>query len=113
MAPSRPPKPSSPPAPGSSTLADQVTAKKDVRARLLAGPDVVVIDISPNALVIEADVRLKPASGIRLTVTIGNVTHQASGRVTTVDVALMGGVLKYRAHVELEADIPAFDLRRR
>ena len=63
---------------------------KDVRAKLLAGPDVLVVEISPRALVIEADVRLKPASGIRLTVTIANVTYQASGRVTTVDVALMG-----------------------
>jgi hypothetical protein len=85
-----------------------MTTRPDVRAKLLAGPEVLVLEISSKALVIEADVHLRPNSGIGLNITMANVTYQARGRVTSVDASLAAGGIKYRANVALDAEIAAF-----
>jgi len=85
-----------------------MTTRPDVRAKLLAGPEVLVLEISSKALVIEADVHLRPNSGIGLNITMANVTYQARGRVTSVDASLAAGGVRYRANVSLDAEISAF-----
>jgi chromosome segregation ATPase len=80
-----------------------------VHANILAGPDVLVLEMSRRELLLEADVRLTPGAGICLNVTIGEANYLAGGRVTRVDATLSGGQVRYRAGVALDNDMPAFD----
>jgi chromosome segregation ATPase len=82
---------------------------RSVQANILAGPDVLVLEMSRRELVLEADVRLTPGAGICLNVTIGGANFLAGGRVSRVDATLSGGQVRYRAGVVLDNEIPAFD----
>ena len=82
---------------------------RSVHANILAGPDVLVLELSRRELLLEADVRLTPGAGICLNVTIGDKNYLAGGRVTRVDATLAGGQVRYRAGVALDNDMPAFD----
>lgn len=82
---------------------------RPVHANILAGPDVLVLEMSRRELLLEADVRLTPGAGICLNVTIGDANYLAGGRVSRVDATLSGGQVRYRAGVVLDSDMPAFD----
>jgi len=82
---------------------------RSVHANILAGPDVLVLEMSRRDLLLEADVRLTPGAGICLNVTIGEANYLAGGRVTRVDATLSGGQVRYRAGVVLDNEMPAFD----
>jgi chromosome segregation ATPase len=81
-----------------------------VHASILAGPEVSLVGISRQELIIESDVRLAPGAGICLNVTIADANYLAGGRITKVDAALSAGRVKYRAGVKLDNEVPAFDL---
>lgn len=81
-----------------------------LRASILAGPEVSVIEISRQELLVESDVRLTPGAGICLNVSIAGANYLAGGRITKVDAALAGGQVRYRASVKLDNEMPAFDL---
>ena len=81
-----------------------------LRASILAGPQVSVIEISRQELLVESDVRLTPGAGICLNVSIAGANYLAGGRITRVDAALAAGQVKYRAGVKLDNEMPAFDL---
>src|SRR5512138_2345449 len=82
---------------------------RSVHANILAGPDVLVLEMSRRELLLEADVRLTPGAGICLNVTIGDANYLAGGRVARVDATLAGGQVRYRAGVVLDNEMPAFD----
>jgi len=80
-----------------------------VRAKLLGGPEVQVLEISRQSLVLHSGVRLRPGFGINLTVNIGGAQHEVRGRIVAVDAALSAGSLQYRVGVKLDQEMPAFD----
>ncbi|MBI2223179.1 MAG: hypothetical protein HYU53_18475 [Acidobacteria bacterium] len=86
------------------------SASVALRASILAGPEVSVIEISRQELVVESDVRLTPGAGICLNVSIAGANYLAGGRITKVDAALAAGQVRYRASVKLDNEMPAFDL---
>lgn len=81
-----------------------------VRASIVAGPEVAVIDVSPQGLLLETDVRLIPGAAICLNIRVNDRTHLVGGRVARVDVALSSAELKYRAGVALDETFPPFDV---
>jgi predicted nucleic acid-binding Zn-ribbon protein len=81
-----------------------------LKATILAGPDVRVINVSKFGMLIESDVRLTPNASVCLNITLEGRTFPASGRVLRVDAALSGGRVKYRAGVQLDSEVAAFDL---
>jgi hypothetical protein len=80
-----------------------------VRAKLLGGPEVQVLEISRQSLVLHSGVRLRPGFGINLTIVIGGVQHEVRGRIVAVDAALAAGSLHYRVGVKLDQEVAAFD----
>jgi hypothetical protein len=82
-----------------------------LKASILAGPDVRIINFSRFGILIESALRLSPGASVCLNITLDNRTFPASGRVTRVDAGLSGGQVKYRAAVSLDAEVAAFDLK--
>jgi predicted nucleic acid-binding Zn-ribbon protein len=82
----------------------------NLKATILAGPDVRVINVSKFGMLIESDVRLSPNASVCLNITLEGRTFPASGRVLRVDAALSGGRVKYRAGVALDSEVAAFDV---
>lgn len=81
-----------------------------VRASIVAGPEVAVIDVSPQGILLETDVRLIPGAAICLNIRVNDQTHLVGGRVARVDVALSASELRYRAGVALDETFPPFDV---
>ena len=81
-----------------------------LHASILAGPDVQVVNVSRGGLLVEADVRLSPGSGVCLNVALGDQLYQVGGRICRVDAALVGGRVKYRAGIALDEEMAIFDL---
>jgi hypothetical protein len=81
-----------------------------LRASILAGPDVQVVNVSRGGLLVEADVRLSPGSGVCLNVALGDQLYQVGGRICRVDAALANGKVKYRAGIALDEEMAIFDL---
>jgi hypothetical protein len=86
------------------------TRLPSLRASILAGPDVQVINVSRRGLLVESDVRLVPWAGVCLHITSDDQIYTVGGRIVRVDAALVGGRLKYRAGVLLDKDFAIFDL---
>jgi hypothetical protein len=86
------------------------TRLPSLRANILAGPDVRVINVARGGMLIECDVRLIPGSGVCLNVTLGDQVYQVAGRVSRVDASLSEGRVKYRAGVALDQEMAIFDL---
>ena len=83
-----------------------------VRARLLAGPDLEIIDISREGVLVESDVRLALGLGICLHVWSNGERQLLGGRVARVDDS-PDDRRKYRAGIALDADFPLFELSAR
>jgi hypothetical protein len=81
-----------------------------LRASILAGPDVRVINVARGGMLVESDVRLTPGSGVCLNVTLGDQVYQVAGRVSRVDASLNDGRVKYRAGIALDEEMAIFDL---
>jgi hypothetical protein len=86
------------------------TRLPSLRANILAGPDVRVINVARGGMLIESEVRLIPGSGVCLNVTLGDQVYQVAGRVSRVDASLAEGRVKYRAGVALDQEMAIFDL---
>lgn len=98
----------SPPRRAGRSVADLLP---NLKATILAGPDVRVINVSKFGMLIESDERLSPNASVCLNITLDGRTFPASGRVLRVDAALSGGRVTYRAGIALDADVAAFDLQ--
>ena len=81
-----------------------------LRASLLAGPDVAVLNVSRGGLLLESEVRLRPGSGICLNLVLDGETHRIDGHVSHVDANIVDGRVVYRAGVSFDRDMPLFDL---
>lgn len=81
-----------------------------VRASILAGPDVEVVNVSPQGVLVASTVRLMPGAGICLNVWSHGKHHLLSGRIARVDTTIEGGRAKYHAGIALDSDFPVFDL---
>jgi hypothetical protein len=81
-----------------------------VRASILAGPDVQIVNVSREGLLVESDVRLTPGIGVCLNLVIEDQAHPVSGRIVRVDASLVGGRMKYRAGVALDEEIVILDV---
>ena len=81
-----------------------------LRASILAGPDVRVINVARGGMLVESDIRLTPGSGVCLNVTLGDQVYQVAGRVSRVDASLADGHVKYRAGIALDQEMAIFDL---
>jgi hypothetical protein len=84
-------------------------AELSVRASILAGPELEVINISREGVLVASDVRLTEGVGICLHVWSNGQHQLLGGRVARVDISSDGG-RKYRAGIALDADFPPFDL---
>jgi chromosome segregation ATPase len=87
-----------------------VTRLPSVRASILAGPDVEVVNVSPQGVLVASNVRLTPGAGICLNIWSNGQHHLLSGRIARVDTSIEGGLAKYNAGIALDNDFPAFDL---
>jgi hypothetical protein len=85
------------------------SALPSLRASILAGPDVQLIDVSRCGLLIDSDARLMPGVAVRLNLTLGEQVYLVSGRIGLVDAALVDAKMKYRAEVALDEECPIFD----
>jgi hypothetical protein len=81
-----------------------------LRASLLAGPDVAVLNVSRGGLLLESEVRLRPGAGICLNVRLDDETHRLDGHVSHVDATIVEGRVVYRAGVSFDREMPLFDL---
>jgi hypothetical protein len=86
------------------------TRLPSLRASILAGPDVRVINVARGGMLVEADVRLTPGAGVCLNVTLGDQVYQVAGRVSRVDASLTAGRINYRAGIALDQEMAIFDL---
>jgi hypothetical protein len=86
------------------------TRLPSLRASILAGPDVQVINVARGGMLVESDVRLTPGSGVCLNVTLGDQVYQIAGRVSRVDASIASGRVKYRAGIALDQEMAVFDL---
>ena len=86
------------------------TRLPSLRASILAGPDVQVINVARGGMLVESDVRLTPGVGLCLNVTLGDQVYQIAGRVSRVDASLADGRVKYRAGLALDQEMAIFDL---
>lgn len=86
------------------------TRLPSLRASILAGPDIQVINVARGGLLVESDVRLTPGVGVCLNVTLGDQVYQIAGRVSRVDASLTDGRVKYRAGIALDQEMAIFDL---
>jgi hypothetical protein len=86
------------------------TRLPSLRATILAGPDVQVINVSRGGLLVESHVRLTPGAGICLHIHRADQIYSVGGRIVRVDAALVGGQMTYRAGVMLDKDFAMFDL---
>lgn len=78
---------------------------RGLRASILAGPDVDLIDVSPGGILIESDVRMTPGAGICLSLTVDDQKHMVGGRISRVDAVLVKGGIRYRASVALDQEL--------
>jgi hypothetical protein len=86
------------------------TRLPSLRASILAGPDVQVINVARGGLLVESEVRLTPGAGVCLNATLGDQVYQIAGRVSRVDASLTHGRVKYRAGIALDQEMAIFDL---
>ena len=81
-----------------------------LRVSILAGPQVTVIDVSSQGLLIETEVRLTPGAAICLNIEVNEESHLVGGRVARVDPVLSDPGLKYRSGIALDGPFPLFAL---
>jgi hypothetical protein len=80
-----------------------------VRASILAGPDVQVVNVSREGLLVESEVRLMPGVGVCLNLAIGDQADSIAGRIVRVDASLVEGRMKYRAAIALDQELVILD----
>jgi hypothetical protein len=92
------------------TPRDEAHRLPTLRASLLAGPDVAVLNVSRSGLLLESDVRLRPGSGICLNLVLDDEMHRLDCHVSHVDATIVDGRVVYRAGVSFDREMPLFDL---
>jgi hypothetical protein len=81
-----------------------------LKARLVAGPDVRLVDISRRGILLETDTRLLPGCPIRVKFVTDDATLILKGRVIRSSVAVVSGEgLVYRTGVSFDEDISVCD----
>lgn len=81
----------------------------DLAARLVAGPDVTLIDVSKGGARFESDTRLLPGSGVGLRLVQGEALFLVMARVVRSRVArLESGSLRYESAVAFDKECPMF-----
>lgn len=80
-----------------------------LRANLLAGPDVAVINVSRGGILLESDVRLRPGSGVCLNLALDDEMHRIDGHVLHVDARIVQNKVVYRAGIRFDHDVTIFD----
>lgn len=81
----------------------------DLAARLVAGPDVTLIDVSKGGARFESDTRLLPGSGVGLRLVQGETLFLVMARVVRSRVArLESGSLRYESAVAFDKECPMF-----
>lgn len=81
-----------------------------VHVSILAGPDVKLVDVSPQGLLVESEVRLIVGAAVCLTVKFDNESHLVGGRVARVSATLDGKTVRYLAGIALDGSFAPFDL---
>lgn len=86
------------------------SALPQLKARLLAGPDVRLVDLSRRGVLLETHTRLLPGSPIRLKFVSEDATLVLKGAVVRSSVSTFGEQgLVYRTAVAFDEDISIFD----
>ena len=85
------------------------TRLPSLRASILAGPDVTVINFSRGGLLLESDLRLRPGLGICLNLTLDGVIHVLNGRVSHSTAKLVDGRVLYCVGVALDEETTIFE----
>ena len=80
-----------------------------LRASILAGPDVTVINVSRGGLLVQSDVRLKPGLGICLSLTLDGVIHVLDGKVSHATARLADEGVVYCVGIALDQETTIFD----
>jgi hypothetical protein len=86
-----------------------VTRLPLLRASILAGPDVTIINVSRGGLLLESEMRLRPGFGICLNLTLNGRIHVLNGRVSHATALTVDGRLIYRVGVSLDEETAIFD----
>lgn len=82
----------------------------NLKARLLAGPDVRLVDISRRGLLLETDSRLMPGSAIRIKLVADDANVVMKGCVIRSSVAVVTGEgIVYRTAISFDEDIALCD----
>lgn len=80
-----------------------------LRASILAGPDVTVINVSRGGLLVQSDVRLKPGLGICLSLTLDGVIHVLDGKVSHATARFADQRVVYCVGIALDQETTIFD----
>jgi hypothetical protein len=81
-----------------------------LKARLVAGPDVRIIDVSRRGILLETETRLLPNSPIAIRFVAADASLVLKGCVVRSSIAQLTGVeLRYRTAVAFEEDIRLCD----
>jgi hypothetical protein len=80
-----------------------------LRASILAGPDVTVINVSRGGLLVQSDVRLKPGLGICLSLTLDGVIHVLDGKVSHATARFEDQRVVYCVGIALDQETTIFD----
>ena len=81
-----------------------------LKARLVAGPDVRLVDVSRRGILLETDTRLLPGCPIRVRFVTDDATLILKGRVIRSSVAMVSGEgMVYRTGVSFDEDISVCD----
>lgn len=80
-----------------------------LRASILAGPDVTVINVSRSGLLVQSDVRLKPGLGICLSLTLDGVIHVLDGKVSHATARSADQRVVYCVGIALDQETTIFD----
>jgi hypothetical protein len=82
----------------------------NLKARLLAGPDVRLVDISRRGILLETDSRLMPGSPIRIKFVTDDANVVMKGCVIRSSVAVVTGEgIVYRTAISFDEDIALCD----
>lgn len=82
----------------------------NLKARLLAGPDVRLVDVSRRGVLLETDTRLMPGSPIRVKFVADDSNLVMKGCVVRSSVAVVSGTgLVYRTAISFDEDISICD----
>lgn len=81
-----------------------------LKARLVAGPEVRIIDVSKRGILLETETRLLPNSPIAIRFVAADASFVLKGCVVRSSIALLTNVaLKYQTAVAFEEDIRLCD----